>query len=343
MAAESGWAMRYIIYGAGAVGGTIGGRLALAGHDVILICRGAHYDAVRANGLLLQTPEPEGETLIPIAAVNHPREIAFAPGDCVILTTKTQHTEGALSDLEAAAGTDIPVVCAQNGVENERLAARRFRNVYGMLVNLPATHLVPGEVIAAGTPLSGVLHAGRYPDGVDATIKQVCADISASHFVADADPAIMRIKYAKLLQNLSNAADVAIGRPAAESPEGVAILRETRQEAARVLAAAGIEVSPPDEVAARVQRHYSAAAVGGMARAASSTLQSVMRGHTTIEVDYLNGEIILLGRLYGVPVPLNAVLRRVATAIAAKGEGGNPIPVAELAALIEQERQASDG
>ena len=68
-----------------------------------------------------------------------------------------------------------------------------------------------------------------------------------------------------------------------------------------------------------------------------------MRGHTTIEVDYLNGEIILLGRLYGVPTPLNAVLRRVATAIAAKGEGGNPIPVAELAALIEQERQASDG
>lgn len=325
--------MRYIIYGAGAVGGTIGGRLALAGKDVILICRGAHYEAIRANGMLLQTPE--GDILVPVAAVSHPRDIDFRDDDVVILTTKTQQTESALADLEAAAGPGVRVVCAQNGIENERMAARRFRSVYGMLVNLPATHLVPGEVLAAGTPVSGVLHAGCYPHGIDDTITTVCADIASSHFVSEPDPAIMRIKYAKLIQNLTNAFDVIIGRAAADSPEGAELVKAARQEASTVLQAAGIDVSPPSEVAQRVHPYYTAAEVGGKPRTASSTLQSVMRGFTTTEVDYLNGEVVLLGKIHGVPTPINAVLRRLATAIAAAG--GGTISLAELRAAIEAE------
>src|SRR5215207_7197961 len=111
--------MRYIIYGAGAIGGGIGGRLFEAGHDVVLICRGEHLEAIRRDGLLLRSPE--GETRLPVPAAGHPREIEFTPDDVVVLTMKTQDTERALLDLEAAGGSGLPVVCCQNGVENERL------------------------------------------------------------------------------------------------------------------------------------------------------------------------------------------------------------------------------
>src|SRR5947209_4300329 len=111
--------MRYIIYGAGAIGGVIGARLFRAGHDVVLIARGGHLAAVRERGLTLETP---AETVtLPIDAVGHPSEITFADGDIVVLTMKTQDTAPALDELRAAVGENVPVICAQNGVENERL------------------------------------------------------------------------------------------------------------------------------------------------------------------------------------------------------------------------------
>jgi 2-dehydropantoate 2-reductase len=103
-----------------------------------------------------------------------------------------------------------------------------------------------------------------------------------------------------------------------------------------VLDAAGIDVATPEEVAARVTPYYTAAAVGGKPRTASSTLQSVLRGFTTIEVDYLNGEIVLLGKTFNVHTPINSVLRRMATEFAATGHG--TIAVMELLRAIETER-----
>ncbi|MCA9849115.1 MAG: ketopantoate reductase family protein, partial [Dehalococcoidia bacterium] len=64
----------------------------------------------------------------------------------------------------------MPVICAQNGLENERLAARKFARVYSMLVQMPATYLEPGEVMLNGVDASGVLPGGLYPGGVDGTI-----------------------------------------------------------------------------------------------------------------------------------------------------------------------------
>lgn len=323
--------MRFIIYGAGAIGGTIGGRLHQSGHDAVLICRGAHLEAIQRNGLLLQTPE--GEACLPVPAVGHPRDIDWRPGDVVILTMKTQDTERALRDLEAAAGTGVPVICAQNGVENERLAARRFEHVYAMLVALPATFLEPGEVIASAAPLSGCLHAGVFPAGADATIAGVCAALAASKFHSEPSADAMALKYRKLLANLGNGLDVITGRMAwgagGELGELTARLRE---EALGCYAAAGITAVSQEEYTDRVQRHYRAMEVGGQRRSGSSTLQSVLRGHATIEVDYLNGEIELLGKLHGVPTPYNSTVRRVATDLAARGVQPGSMTVEELVA-----------
>src|SRR5438552_6442817 len=183
--------MRYIIYGAGAIGGVIGGRLSQAGHDVILIARGPHLETIRERGLTLETPT-ETSTL-PIAAVGHPSEIRFTDDDVVVLTMKTQDTAAALDELRAAARQNIPVICAQNGVENERLALRRFARVYGMLVILPATHLEPCVVIAHAAPVGGILDSGCYPSGVDATIERVATDFSGCGFSMNAVADPMRL------------------------------------------------------------------------------------------------------------------------------------------------------
>jgi 2-dehydropantoate 2-reductase len=326
--------VRFIIYGAGAIGGTIGGRLHQSGNDVVLICRGAHLQAINRNGLLLQAPD--GDFRLPVPAVGHPREIDWRPSDVVILTMKTQDTEAALRDLEAAAGANVPVVCAQNGVENERLAARRFRDVYAMLVALPATFLEPGEVVASAAPLSGCLHAGVYPSGTDGVITGVCAALAASKFHCQPSADAMALKYRKLLANLGNGLDVITGRMAwGAGGELGELTAKLRDEALACYAAAGIPSVSQDEYTERVQRHYRAQEVGGQRRSGSSTLQSVLRGHSTIEVDYLNGEIELLGKLHGISTPYNSTVRRVATGFAARGIEPGSMSVSELVSLAE--------
>ncbi len=326
--------MRFIIYGAGAIGGAIGGRLHQSGHQVTLITRGPHLEAIRSSGLLLRTPDGDFRCAIP--AVGHPRDVDWQPGDAVILAMKTQDTDAALRDLESAAGTAVPVICAQNGVENERLAARRFERVYAMLVALPATFLVPGEVIASAAPLSGCLHAGTFPRGAGATIREVCRALAASNFHALPAEDAMELKYRKLMLNLGNGLDVITGRMSwGAGGQLGAVTARLRDEAAACYAAAGITATQQDEYARRVTSHYRATEVGGQVRSGSSTLQSVLRGHSTIEVDYLNGEIELLGRLHGIPTPYNTTVRRIATDFAARGVKPGSMSLDELVAIAE--------
>ncbi len=327
--------MRFIIYGAGGIGGTIGARLFETGHDVVLIGRGEHLEAIRREGLRFRTPESDAH--IPIPAVSHPREVDWQRGDVVLLTMKTQDTEGALRDLESVAGPDVPVFCAQNGVENERLAARRFANVYAMLVALPATFLVAGEVIASASPLSGCLHAGRYPGSVDSVVSEVCAALATSRFHAEPCDDVMALKYRKLVLNLGNGVELITGQPG-WSPEGETqeLVHALREEAMACYSAAGIASTPPDEYVERVTRHYRAMPVGGEARTGSSTLQSVLRGRPTNEVDYLNGEIVLLGSLHGVPTPFNSAVRTLAAKMAATGAKPGAVTVAEVMAMARR-------
>ena len=319
--------MRYIIYGAGAIGGSIGARLFQNGHDVVLICRGAHLEAVQRDGLRLRTPD-ESLTL-PIPAVGHPSEIAFRDDDVVLLTMKSQHTADALDTLRAAAG-DVPVVCAQNGVANERMAARRFSRVYGMVVVLPATHLAPGDVIMSSSPVGGMLDAGLYPRGVDATIERVTADLAASGFIAQADANIMRLKYAKLLNNIANSIQALCGQEAAAGD----LVRAVRSEAIACYDAAGIDYATPAELrerAAGVQPRE----VDGAARTGGSTWQSLERGAGSIETDFLNGEIALLGALHGVPTPYNRLLQRLAHEAVNLGRPPGGHTVEALMAAVE--------
>lgn len=321
--------MRFIIYGAGAVGGVIGARLFESGHDVVLIARGAHYHAIRERGLTLLTPE--SEHVFPIPVVEHPAQVSFDAGnDVVLLCMKTNDTLPALDALRGAAGTAVPVVCVQNGVENERLAARRFERVYAVPVRLPSTHLEPGVVQSDGIPRTGVLDIGRFPSGADALCEEVSAAFSRSNFSSYVEPRVMRHKYQKLLMNLGNAIDAACGptrRPPGLHERAIA-------EAKACYEAAGIDYASDEEDRARRGEHYRVLPVAGRPRAGGSTFQSLARGKREVEADYLNGEIVLLGRMYGVPTPVNAALQRVANEMAASGETpGSMTPEALLARI----------
>ncbi len=322
--------MRYIIYGAGAIGGVVGGRLFQAGHEVVLICRGAQLDAIRRDGLRLRTPEEDVRLSVP--AASHPRELTFGADDVVILTMKTQDTERALLDLELAGGSEAAVVCCQNGVENERLTARRFERVYAMVVAMPATFLEPGQVENESLPISGVLDAGRYPTGVDDTVRRIAADISASMMSCRAVEDPMRLKYTKLTANLGNAIQVITGEMRGNPAHG-RLLAQLRAEAHACYRAAGIDFATEEQYDAEVRSRYKMSDIAGRPRGGSSTWQSLQRGHTTLETDYLNGEIALLGRLHGVPTPLNTLVRRLAVRMAATAEQAGRYSVDDLEAM----------
>ena len=323
--------MRYIVYGAGGIGGGIGAQLFRHGHEVILICRGAHLATVQRRGLTLKTPRESVTLKIP--AVGDPSQIDFHGEDVVLLSMKSQDTEQALRALGQAANDTLPIVCAQNGVENERLAARRFRRVYGMFVWMPTTHLEPGVVLNHAVPVGGVLDAGRYPSGVDALIEQVTADLTRSGFSARPLPDIMRWKYTKLLGNTRNALQAACGLdvPATE------FLQAARAETRACYEAAGIAFVPEEEMRGYVHGQIELVDVEGYPRTGGSSWQSLKRGLSTSEADYLNGEIVLLGRQHGVPTPYNLVLQRVANRMAATGQAPGSYRIEELQDMVDRE------
>jgi 2-dehydropantoate 2-reductase len=148
----------------------------------------------------------------------------------------------------------------------------------------------------------------------------------------------MELKYRKLLLNLGNGVEVVVGQSAWGAPGELGeFVDELRKEALACYTAAGIAATSLDDYVARVTRHYRAQPVGGEARNGSSTLQSILRGHDTTEVDYLNGEVVLLSRQTGVPAPLNAAVRELATRMARehRAPGSNTLAdVRSLAATL---------
>jgi 2-dehydropantoate 2-reductase len=335
--------VRYVVVGAGAVGGTVGGRLYDAGHDVVLVARGPHAEAMQRDGLRLALPDRVLTVRAPV--VTSLGEITFGPEDVVLLATKTQDSSAALDDL-VAVGADGPVVCMQNGVANERMALRRFDAVYGVVVMLPAVLLEPGRIDAQGHPFTGLLDIGRVPSDADDLAARIAADLSGSGFVSQPQPDIMRWKYAKLLRNLGNAIE-ALGGHDVDGDELAAIGeldRRLREEALACFAAAGIAWTSDEEWVAHRQEQVQHTPVEGRTRAGGSTWQSLVRGTGSLEVDYLNGEICFLGRSHGVPTPLNAMVQRLATRVAATGaQPGSMRPTELLAQADIAEKESPDG
>lgn len=292
--------MRFIVHGIGAVGGTVAATLARSGKDVVGIARGDQLRAVQERGLTLRTPQ--GTFTSRFTCVETPGEAGLRPDDVVLICTKTQHTSMVLDQLIAAGARGQAIFCVQNGVENERLALRRFPNVHGVAVMLPADFTVPGEVAAFGAPNHGLFFIGRFPGGSDDQDLRVAEALTQARIASFVVDDVMSAKYGKLLLNLHNIVDAAIGRGPLTEP----IAELLREEAKAVFAAAKINWQDVGTSHPKRSELMQMAPIEGVARMGSSSAQSLVRAAGSIETDYLNGEIVLLGRLHDVPTPANA-------------------------------------
>ena len=301
--------MRIIVFGAGAVGSVIGGRLRQGGADVVLVARQAHVDAIAADGLRLRTAK--GTESIDVPAVTSLDALTARPDDVVLITAKTQDTSP-VHEAILAWNPDVAVICGTNGVEHERIALRRFARVYAMVIQLPAEFEKPGEVTALCAPTNALLDIGCYPAGVDELATSLAATLdTAPHLSAIADDDIMAKKYEKLLINLGNVPDAALGF----AGRGHTVTKLAIEEAKRTYEMAGIAW---EQSSARLAAYKDRIATmrfeipEGDTFLGGSTWQSLAKGSTSLETDYFNGEIVLLGRLHGVPTPANEFLQHFA-------------------------------
>jgi 2-dehydropantoate 2-reductase len=337
---------RYIILGAGAVGGALGGRLRLAGCSVVLVARGEHLAALRERGLRLRTPDEDVTQSVP--AIAGPQEIELDVDDVLILTTKTQQANDALVTWADApvhqnagpvgtAGERLPIFIALNGVAAEVMAHRYFRRVYGVCVWTPAVHLVPGEVIIRSTPRSGMLHIGRVPttaDDHDQVLRQVAADLVAANFDVPLPDDVMPWKYRKLISNIGNVFQALVGRNGDWRP----LVTDAEAEARRVLDAAAIRyISEAEETAARAAGFTMKPVPGVPQFVGGSTWQSLQRGTGNIETDYLNGEIVMIAHRLGIDAPINEHLATQARWAAATGAKPGDMSAEQLAELLQRQ------
>ncbi len=320
--------MRFVVYGAGAVGGVVGAQLHRAGHYVTLVARGPHFEAIRDRGLTFESPDERIRLDIPV--VDNVAAAEFHDDTVVLLTVKTQDSADCARALRAVADPATPVVCVQNGVESERILLRYFANVYGVPVMCPCLHLEPGSVHAYSAPVTGILDLGRFPEGRDETADAIATAFNSATFVSEVREDIMRWKYRKLVRNLRNGIEAICGRSASRGQ----IAEMTTAEAERVLAMAGIDVAPLAEDEARRGSILQTGPVAGSSRPGGSVWQSLARGVGTVETDYLSGHIVLLGRLHGIATPVNSLLQRLAADMAASGAAPATVSEEEFLALL---------
>jgi 2-dehydropantoate 2-reductase len=336
---------RYVIIGAGAIGGAVGGLLARQGSDVLLVARGDHGRALIENGLTMRCPD--GTFTVPAPAVTGPDGVRLAVDDVLVLATKTQQADAAISQwadvgvydgdrLVGRAAELLPIFTALNGVASEEIALRYFDRVFAVCVWFPAVMIEPGEVIIRAEGLRGMFHIGRYgaaedPGADAALLARMQADWGAAGCAITLPDAVMAWKYRKLISNLGNV----FGALLDDTGGAEDLMTAVRVEGREVLEVAGIAVTSDEEERAARQGAAKMKPVPGVPdKLGSSTWQSLARGTGTIETDYLNGEIALIGRRIGHPAPINSRLSALARRAARNGLRPGDLTLDELRASL---------
>jgi 2-dehydropantoate 2-reductase len=318
---------RYVVIGAGALGGLLAAELHASGASSILIARGAHGEAIRADGLRIRRPHGDETIRVPVAS--GPGDVELRADDVLVLGVKAQDAEDVLrawSWLPVVGGgvaADLPIVTLQNGLATEDAVMRRFGEVYAATAWIAASHLTAGEVVSPSWPTVGIVWLGPLHAGTSERAERISADLRAARFHATAVPDVLRWKAHKLRGNITNGLDLFAGADADLTEAGRLLVAELDA----VYAAAGLDpVDPEAEVddlpvlavdTVPGHEHHR------------STWQSFARGASS-EIDYLNGEIVLLGRRHDVPTPVNEALQRALGLRASTGTSTEPIDVSVL-------------
>jgi 2-dehydropantoate 2-reductase len=291
------------VVGAGALGSYFGGVLARAGHQVTLIGRAGHVEAIKRNGLRLLAESSEQR--ISLAATVEVSAVRVA--SLVLFCVKSFDTETAASAIALHLAPDAIVLSLQNGVDNPERIGRHIRNqVIPVLIYVGANIPEPGVVRHTGGSniVIGQLKAFRESAPDRALLADIAALFGDAGLVVKTSDDIEADLWIKLLMNSTYNAVSALGRSAygrmVAMPEVNAVMREAAAEVVAVAKAKGIAL--PDDVIETAMRLADA-----MPQTRSSTAQDIAKGRFT-EIAYLNGYISQQGRALGVATPVNGTL-----------------------------------
>ena len=204
--------MRFVMFGAGAVGSVVGAHLSQAGADVLLVGDGPHVDKIQSDGLKLLGKY--GEFVCHPAACSRLDDWDYQPDDVIFLAVKTYDTPLAIEQLKTKVPTDAPIFCFQNTMTNEELVAEHFSRVYGVALHLGARYVFPGEVSHLG---GNTLVIGRYPEGQDEVAEAVVEALNTAGREGILTDTIVPFKWAKFCVNLLNSPLAILGMSGAEA------------------------------------------------------------------------------------------------------------------------------
>ncbi|MFM7227730.1 MAG: ketopantoate reductase family protein [Betaproteobacteria bacterium] len=285
--------MRFAVVGAGAVGCYFGGMLARAGQPVTLIGRPLHVDAVRRNGLRLETQT--FDEIVALEASTEPAAVSSA--DVVLFSVKSTDSRQTAQQIAPFLSPQAVVLSLQNGVENADI----IRSV------LPQQ--VIASVVYVATEMAGPGHLKHFGRG-ELVIAEAPASESIATVFGNANVPVKRAhdvrgaQWTKLIINCAyNALSAIAQKPYAAlvEVEGVpALMEAVVDECLQVAAADGVAV--PGDIHAATRRIAQT-----MAGQYSSTAQDVARGKPN-EIDYLNGYVVRRGRAHGIATPINQTL-----------------------------------
>ena len=325
--------MRYIIIGAGAVGTSLAAQFEQAGIDYLLIGRGAQLAHLQREGLIYERIEGTQHIRLKLDDL---AGLQLRSDDVILLAVKTQDVEAtshALATLPVEGGlcaADLAIVALQNGLASESILARRFTHIYSASVRTPAIYTETGKVRVLARPYFAIHAIGRYPAGRDAISARLAADLERAGALSEDVADIQGWKAQKLLHNVKNAIELFSG------PQDLRDFADTEvaAEADRVLKAAGY-CYPPDKDQKRSQADWQIEKQPDDP-AGQSTWQSFSRGASS-EVDYLNGEIVLLGLRHAIATPWNRAVQRLAAELSAKGGKPGDLGLDRLVSLAQEQ------
>ena len=285
--------MRFAVVGAGAVGCYFGGMLARAGQSVTLIGRPLHVDAVRSNGLRLETQS--FDEVVALEASTEPGAVSGA--DVVLFSVKSTDSRHSAQQIAPFLSPQAVVLSLQNGVENADI----IRSVLAQQV-IPSVVYVATEMAGAGH----LKHFGRGELVIANTAHstELAATFGHAGVPVECVPDVRGAQWAKLIINCAyNALSAIAQKPYAAlvEVEGVTdLMAAVVDECLHVATADGVTVPGDIHAATRRIAHT-------MAGQYSSTAQDVARGKPN-EIDYLNGYVVRRGRAHGIATPINQTL-----------------------------------
>ncbi len=332
--------MRFVIFGAGAVGSTVGAHLSKAGTDVLLIGDPPHIEKIRVDGLKMSGKY--GEFVATPTACSALDDWQFQPDDVVFLCVKTYDTPVALEQLRAKVPPDTPIFCLQNTMTNEELAVEHFSHVYGVALHLGARFVFPGEVGHLG---GNSLVIGRYPGGLDETAEQVVATLQAANMGGTLTDDILACKWAKFCINLMNASAAILDRSGPEllnDPASRRLCGDMLAEAQHVLARAEIKLKTlpgdqplPDMVTTLGRTDFTPQPLPDRStHVFPSMWQDVFCRRGRTEARYLNGRVREMGQQLGITTPINTLLTQVVDTMAERRELPGTYMLADLRRML---------